>query len=69
MLLIAPRIPLLTMNPLDSQSDKDEKHIDHATASVREVDTAAQLGMQGELDPKEALRVRYAFLQRLSYHL
>lgn len=38
-----------------------EKGVDSAV-SVREVDTAAELlgGVQGELDPVEALRVRYA---------
>lgn len=36
----------------------DEKH-NHATVETREVDEAAQLSVQGTVDPAEALRIRY----------
>lgn len=41
-----------------SLSEKDEK-FNHATAETKEVDEAAQLSIEGEVDPAEALRVRY----------
>ncbi|PAV15644.1 MFS general substrate transporter [Pyrrhoderma noxium] len=40
-----------------SLSEKDEK-FNHATAETKEVDEAAQLSIEGEVDPAEALRVR-----------
>ena len=43
----------------EKQPFEDEKRVHHATAEYREVDEAAQLSTQGEVDPAEARRVRY----------
>lgn len=41
------------------ESFGDEKRHHHVTAESKEVDAAAQLSTQGDVDPVEALRVRY----------
>lgn len=41
----------------EKQAFDDEKHY-HATAETREVDEAAQLSVEGTVDPAEALRIR-----------
>lgn len=54
-----------------SDISADEKHSDDqhehlVTVSANEVDTAAGVGSDGELDPVEALRVRCAPLERIT---
>ncbi|KAL5520352.1 hypothetical protein ACEPAG_9576 [Sanghuangporus baumii] len=42
----------------EKQPFDDETKVHHATAEYREVDEAAQLSVQGTVDPAEALRIR-----------
>lgn len=43
------------------EDEKKQLHGYHSTAESREVDAAAQLSTEGDVDPVEAARVRCAF--------
>ena len=68
--LLPPRISISSIALMSSTSPRERGSIEkrsiaedekwhHATAETKEVDAAAQLSTQGEVDPAEALRIRY----------
>lgn len=55
-------MPFDEVKKRESSSLDEKEKVDAVAVSTREVDTAAELtaGAEGQLDPAEALRIRYA---------